>query len=73
MVGLGALYENALGVDRDMDKALALYTKAGELGNVIGQFRVGLLYDGGAWGPPTIRRQSCGTNLPPIKASSPPK
>ena len=26
MISLGMLYENALGVDRDMDEALALYT-----------------------------------------------
>lgn len=52
---LGILYEDGLGVARDLPRALALYRRGAENGSVKAQFRLGTLYWLGAPGIPVNR------------------
>lgn len=49
-VDLGALLEKGVGLPRDPARALQLYQRAGEQGNVFGQYFAGLLLGRGAPG-----------------------
>lgn len=51
-VDLGALLERGVGLPRDPAQALQLYQRAGEQGNVFGQYFAGLLLGRGAPGVP---------------------
>lgn len=48
LFNLGVLAEDGLGEARDLAKALALYAAAAEAGGTKAQYRLGLLYSGGA-------------------------
>lgn len=54
---LGILYEDGLGRDKDMARALALYRRGAENGSVKAQFRIGTLYWLGAPGVPVDRQE----------------
>ncbi len=54
---LGILYEDGLGVERDMDRAVALYRRGAENGSVKAQFRIGRLYWLGAPGVAADREE----------------
>ena len=54
---LGILYEDGLGVDKDLSRALALYRRGAENGSVKAQFRIGTLYWLGAEGVAVDRQE----------------
>jgi len=54
---LGILYEDGLGVERDMERAVALYRRGAENGSVKAQFRIGKLYWLGAPGVAVDREE----------------
>lgn len=68
---LALLYTDGAGVDRDVDRALDLYTKAGEAGSGSAFFNMGVIYDDGVPGVEPNKKKAVEYYLKAVKLKHP--